>query len=290
MPLQLQEQVQQLLDILARFDNISPLNTDSFTTGNTFINPVLKLKKAESLKIVLDARQLNTMIDTTKRIWPTETIQIIITRINGLVFSIADLNSAYNQMPPDKPSQRLTNFVNVGQQYYFKRLFYGVSINPAAFSSFMNSIFKPLIRKKRLSQNLDDVFIQDTTDTMIHTWDHYQKKLKNENLKATRDKPFFFLESVKFLGHQIQIYYIHPIIFRIDGFLKLQPPKNKKNTKLLGFLTCISKYISNLQFILRLFYRQFRDTTDFKWTPKLKQTFDRIKKEFTVGTLSLAIR
>ena len=93
------------------------------------------------------------------------------------------MNSAYNQMPPDKPSQRLTNFVIVGQQYYFKRLFYGVSIKPAAFSSFMKSIFKPLIRKKRLSQNLDDIFIQDTTDTMTHTWDHYQK---NSKLKTSK--------------------------------------------------------------------------------------------------------
>ena len=45
MPLQLQERVQHLLDILTRFDIILPLNTDSFTTGNTFINPVIKLKK-----------------------------------------------------------------------------------------------------------------------------------------------------------------------------------------------------------------------------------------------------
>ena len=31
------------------------------------------------------------------------------------------------------------------------------------------------------------------------------------------------------------------------------------------------------------------DTTDFKWTPELQQTFDRVKKELTDGTLRLAI-
>ena len=39
---------------------------DSLTTGNTFFNPVVLLKKEESLKIVLDARQLNTTIDENK--------------------------------------------------------------------------------------------------------------------------------------------------------------------------------------------------------------------------------
>ena len=40
---------------------------------------------------------------------------------------------------------------------------------------------------------------------------------------------------------------------------------------------------------MRPFYLQLRDTTDFKWTPELQQTFDRVKKEFTDRTLRLAI-
>ena len=56
------------------------------------------------------------MIDETKRSQPIEPIQIIITRINGPISSKADMNSAYNQMPLDKPSQRPTNFVIAGQQ------------------------------------------------------------------------------------------------------------------------------------------------------------------------------
>ena len=98
-PLQLQDPVQHLLDILTHFDIIPPVNTGSFTTGNTFINPVIILRKGESLKTVLDIPQLNTMIDETKCSWPIEPIQIILTHFMVPIFSIADLNSAYNQMP-----------------------------------------------------------------------------------------------------------------------------------------------------------------------------------------------
>ena len=49
------------------------------------------------------------MIDERKCSWPIEPIQVILTRIKGPIFSIADMNSAYNQMPLDKPSQRLSD-------------------------------------------------------------------------------------------------------------------------------------------------------------------------------------
>ena len=37
-------------------------------------------------------------------------------------------------MPLDEQSRRLTQFVIGSQQYEFNRLFYGISIGPAAFS------------------------------------------------------------------------------------------------------------------------------------------------------------
>ena len=67
------------------------------------------------------------------------------------------MTSAYNQMPLDEQSRRLTQFVIGNQQYEFNRLFYGISIGPAAFSAFMSKIFRPLILKKNAITYLDDV-------------------------------------------------------------------------------------------------------------------------------------
>ena len=65
------------------------------------------------------------------------------------------MNSAYNQLPLDEQSRRLTQFVIGNQQYEFNRLFYGISIGPAAFSVFMSKIFRPLIIKKNAITNLE---------------------------------------------------------------------------------------------------------------------------------------
>ena len=77
----------------------------------------------------------------------------------------------------------------------------------------MSSICKPLIRKTKKITYLDDVFIQDTTttDTMLQILTQYHTILENENLKAARDKSFFFLDSVKFLGRQSENNHIHPL-------------------------------------------------------------------------------
>ena len=54
------------------------------------------LAKGESLKIVLNARYLDSLIDESKCNWPTEPIQVILTKMNGKHFTTADKTSAYN--------------------------------------------------------------------------------------------------------------------------------------------------------------------------------------------------
>ena len=122
-PIHLQDKVNRLLDILEQYEIISPVNKEDQPKGKTFINPVIILAEGESLKIVLDARYLNSLIDESKCNWPIEPIQVILTKINGKNFITVDMNSAYNQMPLDEQSRRLTQFVNGNQQYKFNRLY-----------------------------------------------------------------------------------------------------------------------------------------------------------------------
>ena len=229
-PIHLHDKVNRLLiDILEQYEIISPVNKEEQPKENTFINPVIILAKGESLKIVLDARYLNSLIDESKCNWPIEPIQVILTKINGKYFTTADMNSSYNQMPLDEQSRRLTQFVIGNQQNEFDRLFYGISIGPAAFSAFMSKIFRPLILKKNAITYLDDVFMQSQTkDEMFTVLEEYHKILQNENLKAAPDKSHFFLTRVKFLGHNIERNTITLSKSRIDAIQKLQPPTNKK--------------------------------------------------------------
>ena len=85
-PIHLHDKVNRLLDILEPYEIISPVNKEEQPKGNTFINPVIILAKRESLKIVLDARYLNSLFDESKCNWPIKPIQVILTKINGKIF------------------------------------------------------------------------------------------------------------------------------------------------------------------------------------------------------------
>ena len=230
-PFHLQDKVIRLLDILEQYEIFSPVNKENQTKGNTFINPVIFLAKGESIKIVLDARYLNSLIDESKCNCPIEPIKVILTKINGKYFTLAYMNSAYNQMPLVEQSRRLAQFVIGNQQYEFNRLFYGISIVPAAFSAFMSKIFRPII----LSKN---VFMQSRTKKEIFiVSDKYHQILLKENMKAAPDKSHFFLTRVKFYGHNFEGNTITPFKFCIDAIIKFQPPSNKKkNQEFLGML------------------------------------------------------
>ena len=100
------------------------------------------------------------MIDESKCNWSIEPVEVALTRINGTIFTTADLNSAYNQIPLDEESMRYTHFTIVNEQYCFKRLFYGISIRPAAFASILTHLLYPLILKGTVITYVDDILIQ----------------------------------------------------------------------------------------------------------------------------------
>ena len=105
-PIHLQDKVNQILEILEEYEINSPVNKEEQPKGNTFINPVIILTKVETLKIVLNARYLNSLVDESKFNWPIEPIQVFLTKRNGKFFTTADMNKAYNQMPLDDQSRQ----------------------------------------------------------------------------------------------------------------------------------------------------------------------------------------
>ena len=188
-------------------------------------------------------------------------------------------------MPLDEQSRRLTQFVIGTQQNEFSRLFYGISIRPAAFSAFMSKTFRPRILKKNAFTYLDDVFMRSQTkEEMFTVLEQYHKILQNENLKAAPDKSHFFLTRVKFLGHNIERNRntITPLKSRIDAIQKFQPPTNKKKIQeFLGMPKFLSKYVYKMQLYLRPFYNILRQQSNFEWTTEHQTRFEEIKKLLT---------
>ena len=79
--------------------------------GPLFINPVIILPKGNIVKLIIDARYQNSILDLSKYLWPLEPIDSLLTSLNGKHFPSSDLCSAYNQVSLTEETQELTSIV-----------------------------------------------------------------------------------------------------------------------------------------------------------------------------------
>ena len=147
MPLHLKDKLEKLLTKFKHADIIREMGDDD-EMGSLFINPIILMPKNDSVKLVIDARYLNSVSDLTNYSWPLEPVQMIMTGVNGKFFSVSDLTCEYHQLPLSFETQKLTSFIIGGRQYTFTLEFYGLCGLPNFVSRLMTIHLDQLIRKK----------------------------------------------------------------------------------------------------------------------------------------------
>ena len=197
-PLPLKEKLGKLLTQLKDAVIIREMGDDN-EMGSLFVNPIIVMPKNDHVKLVIDARYLNSVIDLRNYSWPLEPVQMIMTTVNGKVFSVSDLSCAYHQVPLSPETQKLTSFINGGKQYTYTRGFYGLCGLPNFFSRLMTIHFDLLIKKKQAVTYIDETIMQSQNkNEMFTVINEYNTLLRRSGLKAVPDKTISFLKKVNF--------------------------------------------------------------------------------------------
>ena len=103
--------------------------------------------------------------------------------------------------------------------------------------------------------------------------------LRKVDLKAAPDKTFFFLRTVKFLGHIVENNTLRPIHSKIESIKKLKTPESKKDLmRFVGAINFYSKYIHNLQPHLKPFHELLHNDKLFQWNDALEIKFKEVKE------------
>ena len=121
-PLHLKERLEKLLTHLKDADIIREMGDDD-EMGSLFVNPIILMPENNYVKLVINARYLNSVTELTNYSWPVEPVQMIMTRVSGKVFSVSDLSCAYHQVPLSLETEKLTSFIIGGKQYTYTRGF-----------------------------------------------------------------------------------------------------------------------------------------------------------------------
>ena len=193
----------------------------------TLKDETLEFKKGVKTTLVKHKDFDDNEVDLRDKLEP---VQMIMTKVNGKIFSVSDLSCAYHHVPLSFQTQKLTNFIISGRQYTFTRGFYNLCGLPNIFSRLMTVHFDPLIKKKQAITYIDDNIMQSQSRSKMFTIiTEYHTLLRKARLKAAPDKTFFLLKEVKFLGHVISPNGIQSIAKRVDALRNLRSPQSKRD-------------------------------------------------------------
>ena len=133
-PIHYRDRLNKLLSELEKYNTIEQIGSSSdekYTIGTTFLNPSIIIPKGDSIKVVLDARHLNSNTNQELESWPIELLAPPqLARANKKYKSTIDLMYAIAHTPLDEETIKLTGFSSGDKLYTFIRVFYGNKTTP----------------------------------------------------------------------------------------------------------------------------------------------------------------
>ena len=131
--------------------------------GSLCTNPIIIQPQGDTVNLVIDARYLKSITDLSKYSWPLETVQMFLTKLDGVYYTKNDLASIYNQVPLSQDTKKLTGFVFDGKQYMFEQGFHALRGLPNFFSRIRTIHFAEMIAKRQAITYIGDVIFKQQT-------------------------------------------------------------------------------------------------------------------------------
>ena len=247
-PIHYTDRLNKLLEELEKHNILKQIGSttdEKYTIGTTFLNPLIIIPTGDAIKVVLDARHLNSNTNQEFESWPIEPLAPQLARANKKYKSTIDLMYAYAHTPLDEETIKLTGFSSGDKLYAFIRGFYGLKRLSNCFTKQMSTFFRSLIDKRSALVYIDDILLlADEKQEMFELIKELHKIATKENFKLAPEKSFYMLLKVKFLGHKIGNNTIKPIPSKIGAIKRVPPPKDKKDImQFLGSVNFYSKFV-----------------------------------------------
>ena len=237
---------------IARLINNGILMPVESSDWATPVVPVLKnngeLRLCGDYKITLNP---NLRIDR----YPVTTVQdLLATLSGGELFSKIDLSQAYQQVKLDENSRALVTISTHKGLFTYKRMCFGVASTPGLFQREMEKI---LFGLEGVVCFFDDILI-----TGRSRLEHNNRlrvvltRLKDCGLTAKKEKCYFGVKSVEFVGYSIDKVGFRVALEKIKAIVDAPPPEDLTQVRaFLGMLNYYSKFMRNYAKIVNPLYR-----------------------------------
>eukprot|EP01133_Synstelium_polycarpum_P003852 gene3852-4449_t len=237
-------------------------------------------KPGGAWRMCIDYRALNKIsLDKSHPITP---IDKLVMRTKGVhIFSKLDLAKGYHQLLIVDKDKEKTGFRTEFGTFHFNVMPFGVKGAPSTFQAYMDHIFEDLINEGIVLVYFDDILITTRTDNMEQHFidkNRVLERLKLHGLHVAKNKCFFDLREVEYLGYIVNGITIRPMRNKTDEIAKWAVPKNANDVRrFLGIVNYYHKYIPNLVNKTRRLSELIKKNSHFKWTRKHREDFEFLR-------------
>ena len=213
--------------------------------------------------------------------YPLPRIDDILSSLSGgISFSKLDLAHAYQQVPLDEDSQKLTTINTSKGLYQYTRLPFGVSSAPAIFQRVMETLLQGI---PCVSIYLDDILVTGKTKSEhLQNLQEVLKRLQQAGMKLKQAKCAFMLPTIEYLGHRISAEGIYPTKDKVRAILEAPAPQNITQLRsFLGMINYYAKFLPQLSTLLAPLYSLLQKKTAWTWGAAQKRAFEEAKKALT---------
>lgn len=180
---------------------------------------------------------INPALEVNQYPMPTSE-DIFTTLAGGQTFTKLDLMSAYQQVLLESESCWCVKVNTHKDIYQYKRLPFGLALAPAIFQEIMEKLLQGI---QGVVVYIDDIVVMGKTDD--EHLEHLGKvliRLQQAGLGLKMSKCRFMLQSIKYLGYQIDKDRLHAFPEKVEAIINAPNPTNVQ--ELRAFLGLVNNY------------------------------------------------
>lgn len=269
-------------DILKQVTNMLENNIIE-ECSSPWLAPIVPVEKKDGkLRLCIDYRKLNAITKRDEFCLPLAD-DLFEELGSARIFSKLDAFSGFWQIPLAVQDRDKTAFgLRGGGQFRFKVMPFGLTNAPATFQRTMEGILKPLLNKC-CTVFIDDILIyskthQEHLEHVVATL----TLLQAANVTLNRDKCFWGISEVEYLGFIVGNGKLRPVKDKVDTMTNTAEPHNRKALQsFLGLISYYRRFIKDFALLARPLFSLLRKDSEWKWTTGHSEACSCLKRKLS---------